>query len=240
MLARGSVPNSRTITETKGLLCLAKLVESEQGELQYNCLMTIMEITAAAESNADVRRAAFKTSCPAAKAVVDQLLRVIKESDIPRLKISAIRAVGSLSRTFPARETRVIGPLVEQLSHKNQDVAVEAAISLGKFACPDNFLCVEHSKSIIEFKGVLPLMRLLRNNEWAMLHGLILICYLAINAGKSEELERAGILSAFEGLDRAFIAQHPELKELMPRAIYHLSVFHHSHTHSGLLTQMKF
>ncbi|CAA3020526.1 Hypothetical predicted protein [Olea europaea subsp. europaea] len=90
------------------------------------------------------------------------------------------------------------------------------------------------------FKGVLPLMRLLRNNEWAMLHGLILVCYLAINAGKSEDLERAGILSAFEGLDRAFIAQHPELKELMPRAIYHLSVFHHSHTHSGLLTQMKF
>ncbi|CAI9756302.1 unnamed protein product [Fraxinus pennsylvanica] len=240
MLARGSVENSRRITETKGLLCLAKLVETEQGELQYNCLMTLMEIAAAAESNADLRRAAFKTNCPAAKAVVDQLLRVIKESDIPRLKISAMRAIGSLSRTFPAREMRVIGPLVEQLSHSNLDVAVEAAISLGKFACPDNFLCIEHSKSIIEFEGVLPLMRLLRSNEWAMLHGLILICYLAINAGKSVDLERAGVLSAFDGIDRAFIAQHPELKELMPRAIYHLSVFHHSHTHSGLLAQMKF
>ncbi|KAL2547131.1 armadillo repeat only 4 [Forsythia ovata] len=240
MLARESVPNSRRITETKGLLCLAKLVETEPGELQYICLMTIMEITAAAESNADLRRAAFKTNSPAAKAVVDQLQRVIKESDIPRLKISAIRAIGSLSRTFPARETSVIGPLVEQLSHSNQDVAAEAAISLGKFACPDNFLCVEHSKTIIEFKGVPPLMRLLRGNERAMLHGLILICYLAINAGKSEDLERAGILPAFEGIDRAFIAQHPELKELMPQAVYHLTVFHHTYTHSGLLTQMQF
>ncbi|CAI9785142.1 unnamed protein product [Fraxinus pennsylvanica] len=240
MLARGSVPNSRRITETKGLLCLAKLVETEQGELQYNCLMTIMEITAAAESNADLRQAAFKTNSPAAKSVVDQLLRVIKESDTPRLKISAIRAIGSLSRTFPARETRVIGPLVKQLSHSNQDVATEAAISLGKFACPDNFLCIEHSKTIIEFKGVPPVMRLLRDNERATLHGLILICYLAINAGKSEDLERAGILPAFEGIDRAFIAQHPELKELIPQAIYHLSVFHQAHTHSGLLTQMQF
>ncbi|CAA3020310.1 uncharacterized protein LOC111398828 [Olea europaea var. sylvestris] len=239
MLARGSVPNSRRITETKGLLCLARLVETEQGELQYDCLMTIMEITAAAESNADLRRAAFKTNSPAAKAVVDQLLRIIKESDTLRLKISAIRAIGSLSRTFPARETRVIVPLVEQLSHSNQDVATEAAISLGKFACPDNFLGIEHSKTIIEFKGVLPVMRLLRGNERATLHGLILICYLAINNGKSEDLERAGVLSAFEGIDRAFIAQHPELKELMHQAIYHLSVFHHT-THSGLLTQMQF
>ncbi|KAL0408572.1 UNVERIFIED_CONTAM: hypothetical protein Sradi_1791600 [Sesamum radiatum] len=109
MLARGSVPNSRRITETK------------------------------AESNADLRRATFKTNSPAAKAVVDQLLRVIKDSDDPRLQGAAIRAIGSLARTFPARETRVVGPLVEVLGHRNQDVAVEAAVALGKFACPDKF-----------------------------------------------------------------------------------------------------
>ncbi|KAL3634437.1 hypothetical protein CASFOL_021491 [Castilleja foliolosa] len=80
MLAKGSVQNSRRITETKGLLCLAKLVEFESGELQRNCLMTIMEITAAAESNADLRRATFKSNSPASKAVVNQLLRVIKDS----------------------------------------------------------------------------------------------------------------------------------------------------------------
>lgn len=238
MLAKGSISNSRRITETKGLLCLAKLVETEKGELQYNCLMTIMEITAAAESNADLRRATFKTNAPAAKAVVDQLLGLINDSDDPRLRIAAIRAIGSLARAFPARETRVIGPLVEQLSHRNQDVAIEAAISLGKFANPENFLCVEHSKSIIEFKGVSPLMRLLRGNEKAQLHGFILICYLAIHAGKSDDLERAGVVNAFEGVDRAFVAQHPELKELITQALYHLSVFHQSH--SGMLAQRPF
>ncbi|CAA0833130.1 armadillo repeat only 4 [Striga hermonthica] len=245
MLAKGSVQNSRRITETKGLLCLAKLVETEEGELQYNCLMTIMEITAAAESNADLRRAAFKTNSPAAKAVVDQLLRVIKQSDDVRMQSAAIRAVGCLARTFPAHETRVIGPLVELLGHRSQDVAAEAAGSLGKFACPDNFLCVEHCKTIIEFGGVPPLMRLLRGNEKAQLNGLVLTCYLAIHAGKSEHLERAGVLGAFEGVDRAFIAQHPELRDLISQAVIQLSVFHQSHSgllgqrHSGLLVAQR-
>lgn len=239
MLAKGNVPNSKRITETKGLLCLAKLVESEEGELQYNCLMTITEITAAAESNADLRRATFKTNSPASKAVVDQLLRLIKESDDSQLRIPAIRALGCLARAFPARETRVVGPLVEQLGHRNQEVAIEAAIALGKFTCPDNFLCVEHSKSVIEFRGVPPLMRLLKgSSERAQLHGLILICYLAIHAGKSDDLERAGVVNAFEGVDRAFVAQHPELKELITQALYHLSVFHQSH--SGMLAQRPF
>ncbi|KAL4373559.1 hypothetical protein HN51_007423 [Arachis hypogaea] len=226
MLARGSVTNSRKITETKGMLCLAKLVEKEQGELQYNCLMTIMEITAAAESNADLRRAAFKTNSPAAKAVVEQLLRMIKEVDNPSLRIPAIKSIGSLARTFPARETRVIGPLVTQLSHRNTDVAAEAAIALNKFACPDNFLHVEHSKAIIEFNGVPALMRLLRANEITQLHGLILLCYLALHAGNSELLEQARVLTALEGADRAVIAQHPELRELVSRALIHLNLYH--------------
>ncbi|KAL8519143.1 hypothetical protein ACS0TY_010182 [Phlomoides rotata] len=224
-LAKGSEWTCRNITDTKGLLCLAKLVETEAGELQYNCLMTIMEITAAAESNADIRRATFRTNTPVAKAVVDQLLRVIKDDDDPRFKIAAIRGIGSLARTFSAREARVIiGPLVEQLSHKNQDVAIEAAISLGKFANPENYLSWEHSKSIIEFKGVPPLMRLLRGNEKAQLHGFILTCYLAIRAGMIDDLGRAGVVNALEGVDSVFVAQHPELQELIPRALYHLGV----------------
>lgn len=226
MLARGSVANSRRISETKGLLCLAKLVEMEQGELQFNCLMTIMEITAAAESNADLRRAAFKTNSPAAKAVVDQLLRVIKDLDSPTLQIPAIKSIGSLARTFPARETRVIGPLVAQLSHRNQEVATEAAIALQKFAFPDNFLCIEHSKAIIEFNAVPPLMRLLRGNDRTQLHGLVLLCYLALHAGNSEALEQARVLTALEGADRTVVAQHPELKELVSKALYHLTLYH--------------
>lgn len=226
MLARGSVANSRRISETKGLLCLAKLVEKEQGELQFNCLMTIMEITAAAESNADLRRAAFKTNSPAAKAVVDQLLRVINDLDSPTLQIPAIKSIGSLARTFPARETRVIGPLVTHLSHRNQEVATEAAIALQKFASPQNFLCMEHSKAIIEFNAVPPLMRLLRGNDRTQLHGLVLLCYLALHAGNSEALEQARVLTALEGADRTVVAQHPELKELVSEALYHLNLYH--------------
>ena len=225
MLAKGSVMNSKRITETKGLLCLAKLVEKEEGELQYNCLMTIMEITDAAEFNADLRRSSFRINSPAAKAVVEQLLRVIRELDNPILQVPAIKSIGSLARTFPARETWVINPLVTQLSHRNPDVAAEAAISLGKFACPDNFLCVEHSKTIIEYNGVPQLMRMLRANERTQLHGLILLCYLAIHAGNSEALEQARVLTALEGADRTVVAQHPELRELVSKAIDHLNLY---------------
>ncbi|KAK4597952.1 hypothetical protein RGQ29_015463 [Quercus rubra] len=225
MLAKGSVMNSKRITETKGLLCLAKLVEKEEGELQYNCLMTIMEITDSAEFNADLRRSSFRINSPAAKAVVEQLLRVIRELDNPILQVPAIKSIGSLARTFPARETWVINPLVTQLSHRNPDVAAEAAISLGKFACPDNFLCVEHSKTIIEYNGVPQLMRMLRANERTQLHGLILLCYLAIHAGNSEALEQARVLTALEGADRTVVAQHPELRELVSKAIDHLNLY---------------
>ncbi|KAL3571151.1 hypothetical protein D5086_028400 [Populus alba] len=224
-LSRGSVSNSRKITETKGLLCLAKIVEREKGELQFNCLMTIMEITAVAESNADLRRAAFKTNLPAAKAVLDQLLRVIQEESDPQLQIPAIRSIGCLARTFPARETRIMGPLVSHLGNRNVEVATEAAIALGKFACPENFNCSEHSKAIIEFDGVPLLMKLLRSGDQSQLQGLVLLCYLALNAGNSKALEQARALNALEGTARSVLAQHPELKDLFAKAIHHLALY---------------
>ncbi|XP_042487467.1 uncharacterized protein LOC122067687 [Macadamia integrifolia] len=234
LLSKGSVSNSRRITETKGLLCLAKLIEKEQGELQNHCLMTVTEITAAAESNAELRHAAFKTNSPPAKAIVEELLRVIREVSNPLLQIAAIKSIGSLARIFPARETRVLGLLVKQLSNKNPDVATEAAFALGKFACPENFLCVEHSKTIIENDGVPPLMRLLRANEWSQYHGLTLLCYLALHVGNSEALEQARALTVLEGAIRSVNSQNPSLKELISKAIYHLEVYRsgiHLHRH---------
>lgn len=226
MLSRESVLNSRKIAETKGLLCLAKLVEKEQGELLYNSMMTIMEITAAAESNADLRRAAFKTNSLAAKAVVDQLLRVTKEYDNPTLQISAIRAIGSLARTFPARETKVIGLLVQQLGHWNLDVATEAAIALGKFTCRENFLRVEHSATILEFNGILPLKRLVQSNERAQLHGYMLLCYLGLHARNSKALEQGQVLDTLAKAERqTVVGQHPELKELITEAVEHLNLY---------------
>ncbi|XP_021747737.1 uncharacterized protein LOC110713596 [Chenopodium quinoa] len=226
MLANDSVANSHRITETKGLLSLAKLIERETGELRKICVMAVMEITLAAESKADLRRSAFKTSSPAGKAVVVQLVRVIKESSDPALQIAAIKSIGCLSRTFSAKETRVIGPLVEQLSSNNHEVGTEAAVALAKFVDPENFLCHEHSKAIIEFDGVVPLLRLLRESERAQVNGLVLLCHLAINAGNSEALERARLLTALEGTDRNLTAQYPQLRELIVKAMYHLGLYH--------------
>uniref|UniRef100_A0A1J3DQW1 DUF7792 domain-containing protein n=1 Tax=Noccaea caerulescens TaxID=107243 RepID=A0A1J3DQW1_NOCCA len=236
MLARGNVANSRRITETKGLLSLAKIVEKEVGELQYNCLMTLMEITSAAESNADLRRAAFKTNSPAAKAVIDQMLWIIKQVDSPVLKIPAIQSIGSLARTFPARETRMIEPLVEKLGSSNQDVAIAAVISLQKFVCPDNFLCAEHSKNIIEYGAIPLLMKLIRNFEQQVqLQCLVLLCYLSMNAGNHEQLEQAKVLTVLEGAERLASLQNLELRELVSKAIYQLSLYN-AGSHSQMLS----
>ncbi|CAN0929444.1 hypothetical protein LINGRAHAP2_LOCUS37077 [Linum grandiflorum] len=226
MLSKGSVSNSKRITETKGLLCLAKLVEIGDGELQYNCLMTIKEITFAAESNADLRRGAFKTNSPAAKAVVEQLLKTIKGSNSPKLLIAALQSIGSLARTFPARETRVIGPLVSQLNHRSQEVAAEAAIALAKFAWSENFLCEAHSKTIIEFHAVPALMKLLRGSEKVQIRALVLMCHLAVNAGNHGELEPARVLTALEGVDKMVLAQYSELRDLVAKAVYHINLYH--------------
>lgn len=224
-LAKGSLLNSRKITETKALICLAKLIEKERGELQFNCLMVVMELAAVAECNADLRRAAFKPNSPAAKAVLKQLLRVVNEETSPTLLVPAVKTIGSLARTFPAKETRIIGPLAAKLEHRNGDVTTEAAIALGKFVCPDNFNCVEHSKSIIEFGGVPRLMTLLKGNDRGQVHELKLLCYLALHVGNSKALEQARALSFIEGATRSVVAQYPEMKELFAKAMHSLTLY---------------
>ncbi|KAK6795110.1 hypothetical protein RDI58_008563 [Solanum bulbocastanum] len=223
-LAKGSLLNSRKITETKALLCLAKIIEKEKGELQINCLMTVMELAAVAESNAELRRVAFKPTSPAGKAIIVQLLRVINEETDAPLVIPAIKAIGSLARTFPAKDTRIVEHLVGKLGHRNTDVAVEACIALGKFACPDNFNCVEHSKAIVEFDGVPKLMNLLRYDR-GQVHELQLLCYLALHVGNSKALEEAKALSILEGAARHVVAQRPDLRELFAKAIHHLTLY---------------
>lgn len=223
-LAKGSLLNSRKITETKALLCLAKIIEKEKGELQINCLMTVMELAAVAESNAELRRVAFKPTSPAGKAVIDQLLRVINEETDAPLVIPAIKAIGSLARTFPAKDTRIVEHIVGKLGHRNTDVAVEACIALGKFACPDNFNCVEHSKAIVEYDGVPKLMNLLRYDR-GQVPELQLLCYLALHVGNSKALEQAKALSILEGAARHVVAQRPDLRELFAKAIHHLTLY---------------
>ncbi|XP_009413445.2 uncharacterized protein LOC103994741 [Musa acuminata AAA Group] len=225
MLAKGCLSNCRKITETKGLLCLSKIIELDKGELLHHCMMAVMEIAAAAEIDADLRRSAFKMNSPAAKSVVEQLIRVAQQGSSIVLQIAAIKAIGCLARTFPAKETKVLSPLVLQLGHWNPEVAAEAARALGKFAEPDNFLCVEHSKTIIEFAAVPALMRLHRSGEKAQLPPVILLSYLALHVPKSEALERAKVLGALQSVARSPLAQDPSLRELLPRAIYQLELY---------------
>ncbi|TYI95394.1 hypothetical protein E1A91_D02G277300v1 [Gossypium mustelinum] len=225
-LAQGSVSNCQTLTETKGMLCLAKLVAKEQGELRYNCIMIIKEITSIAESDNGFRRSAFTSSSPAAKAVVDELLRVIKELDDTKLRVPAIKSIGSLARSFSAKHSRVIGPLVARLGNTDQDVAMEAAIALKKFVSTDNYLCSEHSKSIIEFEGVPLMMKLLNSGDKSTHpHVLALICYLAQHDSNSNVLIKAGALTALQTIDPKVNTEYRELETLVPRTISKLQSY---------------
>ncbi|KAL5718172.1 hypothetical protein ACHQM5_011107 [Ranunculus cassubicifolius] len=232
-LSIGSVANSQRITDTKGFLCLARHVEKEKGDLQFYCLRTLTEIAAAAESSGDLRRAAFKTNSSAAKTVIDQLLRVIQEIENANLQIPAIKAVGSLARTFQASETRVIGPLVTKLGHWNRTVVTEAILALEKFASPENFLCVKHSKAIIEAGGVSNLLALQSIPGDAHSDGLILLSYLAMHVGNNEALTRSKALSVLRGAAARYPVSHdPLLREVIPKAIYQLEIYQEgSHPH---------
>ncbi|GAB2269780.1 hypothetical protein Dimus_004699 [Dionaea muscipula] len=234
-LCAGSLLNSRRIAEGKGLLYLAKIIETEVGELRLNCLMAVMEIAKVAETNPDLRKVAWKPSLIPAKAALDQLVRVIKEENHPELQIPAIKAIGCLARTFPAKEARIIGTLVSQLGSSDVNVATEAAIALGKFVCPGNYNRVEHSKGIIESKGVQLLMKMLKVNGHTKLYGLVLLCHLSVNVGSSKELHDARALNAIESAARYFVAQNPDLKELFAEALHSLTIYQatvHPHSHS--------
>ncbi|GKV32220.1 hypothetical protein SLEP1_g40837 [Rubroshorea leprosula] len=106
-------------------------------------------------------RIGVQTNLPVVRAVIDELLSVIKESEGPELQTLAVRSIGSLARNFPAGDIRVIESLVAQIRNKHSEVALEAVIALQKFVCEDNFLRSEHSQSIIKLNGVVALKRLI-------------------------------------------------------------------------------
>ncbi|OMO92227.1 Armadillo-like helical [Corchorus olitorius] len=158
----------RVLWATESLMVtLAQLVEHGATIMQFNCLMIIAEITAAVEHDLDLRCKLFKTNSPGSKAIVQQLLRVMEESEDPSLQILATRSIGSLARIFSERNSRrVIRLLVLQLELGDglghPEVATEAEMALQKFSCPDNHLCQVHSKTMImEFKAVQKLIKLL-------------------------------------------------------------------------------
>ncbi|MCO5568410.1 hypothetical protein L7F22_022109 [Adiantum nelumboides] len=225
-LATGNSKTCKSITETKALLCFATLMEKTSELVQYNSVMAVMEIASVAEDDVELRRAAFKTNSPAAKAVVDQLLRLVEEGS-PSLQVACIRAIGSLSRTFPVRETRVVKPLVKQLEGPEEVVAAAVA-ALVKFVCKDNFLHKEHSKAVVDAAGASPLVQLIFLNKGdVQVNAVILMCNLALHSGESEALARAEPLPALKKFAKtSHVAQQPFLDNLVHQAINHLEIYH--------------
>ncbi|CAI9780561.1 unnamed protein product [Fraxinus pennsylvanica] len=218
-LAKGNSPICKSITESRALLCFAVLLEKGSKDVQYNSAMALMEITAVAEEDADLRRSAFKPNSPACKAVVDQILRII-EIGYSELLVPCIKAIGNLARTFRATETRIISPLVKLLDEQEPEVFREACIGLTKFACTDNYLHLDHSKSIISAGGVKHLVQLVYFGEQSVQGcALILLCYIALNVPDSEELAQAEVLTVLEWASKqASLIQDENVEKLLPEA----------------------
>ncbi|XP_010268659.1 PREDICTED: uncharacterized protein LOC104605548 [Nelumbo nucifera] len=225
-LAKGNSTICRSITESRALLCFAVLLEKGPEEVQFNSAMALMEITAVAEQDTELRRSAFKPNSPAAKAVVDQLLRIVEKADSDLL-VPSIKALGHLARTFRATEKRIIAPLVRLLDEREGEVSREAAISLIKFAGTDNYLHLDHSKAIITAGGVKHLIQLVYFGEQIVqIPALILLCYIALHVPDSEELANAEVLTVLEwSLKQGSMMQDVTVESLLPEAKGRLELY---------------
>ncbi|KAB2043138.1 hypothetical protein ES319_D02G269600v1 [Gossypium barbadense] len=201
-------------------------------------LMALMEITASAEHNIDLRREVFKTGSQESKDTVELLLRVIKESEPEdyMLKVLAIKSIGFLARIFrKSNHHRVISLLVSQLETGCGEVVMEALVALEKFSCDENYLCKEHSNKMIEFNAAQILVKLLSDGESELklqVHGLVLMCCIASKADYCKAVEEARMTTAVRQLLReegelgTFVSQKPELKELATKALHSLILYY--------------
>ncbi|KAA3482169.1 Armadillo repeat only 4-like protein [Gossypium australe] len=200
-------------------------------------LMALMEITALAEHNIDLRSQVFKIGSPESKDTVEPLLRVIKESEDYKLKVLAIKSIGSLARIFrKSNHHPVISLLVSQLENGRGKVVMEALVALEKFSCDENYLCKEHSNKMIEFNAAQILVKLLSDGESELklqVHGLVvLMCCIASKGDYCKAVEEARMTTAVRQLLReegelgTFVSQKPELKELATKALHSLILYY--------------
>lgn len=226
-LAKGNSAVCKSITESRALLCFAVLLEKGPDEVQDNSALALMEIARVAEMDADLRRSAFKPNSPAARAVVDQLLRVVDKADYDELLVPCIVSLGCLSRTFRATETRIIAPLVRLLDEREAVVSREAAIALTKFACTENYLHLDHAKAIIASGGAKHLVQLVYFGESVVqIASLILLCYIAHHVPDSEALAQAEVLTVLEWASKqSIMIQDPVVDSLLPEAKIRLELY---------------
>ncbi|KAK1373457.1 Armadillo repeat only [Heracleum sosnowskyi] len=225
-LAKGNSGICRSITESRALLCFAVLLEKGAEDVKYNSAMALMEITAVAEIDSDLRRSAFKPNTPACKAVVDQLYVIVKRADSDLL-IPCINAIGNLARTFKATETRMIGPLVRLLDEGEAEITKAACIALTKFACTDNYLHIDHSKAIISGGGAKHLVQLVYFGEqFVQTSAVILLCYIALHVPDSEELGEAEVLTVLVWASKQpFLTQDETVATLLEDANSRLELY---------------
>ncbi|XP_050366391.1 uncharacterized protein LOC126784896 [Argentina anserina] len=225
-LAKGNVTVCHSITESRALLCFAVLIEKGPEDVKRYSAYALMEITAVAEKNSDLRRNAFKPTSPAAKAVLEQLLRIIEKAD-DELLIPCIQSVGNLARTFRATETRLIEPLVKLLDEREPEVSYEAVNALNKFACTENFLHVYHCKAIIDAGGARHLIQLVYFGEqMVQIPSLVLLCYIALHIPDSETLAQEEVLIVLEwSTKQAHLANEPSIEPLLPEAKSRLELY---------------
>ncbi|KAH9565872.1 hypothetical protein CY35_04G100400 [Sphagnum magellanicum] len=233
-LAKNNIKNSKQITDTRALLCFAKLIETDHGMVKYNSIMAIMEIAAAAERDKELRRAAFKTNSTAVKAVVECLLRVLEqEADKPDLQAPCAKALGSLAHIFPAPARPQITALTIALGSEEPNVAAEGAIALCKFADNDNYLHMEHSRTILEAGATDHLVQLVNFGEpYGQIHALRLLCYLSLNAADSDVLGKAATLPALLTFSRSqLLTKHEDIRQLLMDAIAKLELYQLGSSH---------
>nr|BAO45877.1 armadillo repeat only [Acacia mangium] len=225
-LAKGNSSICRSITESRGLLCFAVLLEKGREDVQYNSAMSVMEITAVAEKDTDLRRSAFKPNSPACKAVVDQVLKIIEKADSDLL-IPCMKAIGNLARTFRATETWMIAPLVRLLDERDAEISREACIALTKFACSENYLHLDHSKAIISSGGAKHLVQLVYFGEQIVqISAVVLLCYIALHVPDSEELAQAEVLAVLEWASKqSFLTLEETVEMLLQEAKSRLELY---------------
>ncbi|CAN8327934.1 unnamed protein product [Cochlearia groenlandica] len=227
-LAAGNATICRVITESRALLCFAVLLEKGDEDTKYNTAMAIMEITAVAEENADLRRSAFRRTSPACKQVVDQLFRIVENADAGSdLLIPCVRSIGNLARTFKSAETQMIVPLINLLDDGEPDLAAEVAIALAKFATEDNFLGKDHSRTIIGAGGSKLLVQLAYfGGNGAQIPALVLLSYVAMNAPDSEQLAKDEVLTVLEWASKqANVTEEEDMEALLYEAKSRLELY---------------
>lgn len=229
-LAKDNVPMCRSITESRALLCFAALLEKGSEDVQYNSALALMEITAVAEKDAELRRSAFRPNATACKAVVDQLLNIIDKGDSVLLN-PCMQAIGNLARTFRASETRVISPLVQLLEcgNDNDNISLESVTALTKFCCSANHLHPDHSKAVLAAGACKHLIQLVYFGSQAVqIPALILLCYIASHAPENEELAKNEVLINLEKIEKLKNSSpnyNETLEKLLPLAKSKLELY---------------